>query len=66
MTNAKTVTLQNKNTEAVAPRTVASAVSLANGKSVEVALGGCWIEFTDENGNPTDIPYLHWIEEVTE
>ena len=26
---------------------------------------GCWIEFADENGNPTDEPYIHWYEEVT-
>ena len=24
---------------------------------------GCWVDFTDENGNPTTVPYLHWIEE---
>lgn len=23
-------------------------------------LGGCWISFTDADGNPTDIPYIHW------
>jgi hypothetical protein len=28
------------------------------------ALGGCWIEFTDEDGNPTDEPYIHWMQEV--
>lgn len=27
-------------------------------------LSGCWIEFTDEDGNPTDEPYIHWTEEV--
>ena len=27
-------------------------------------LGGCWIEFTDEDGNPTDEPYIHWEQEV--
>ena len=26
--------------------------------------GGCWISFTDENGNPTSEPYIHWNEEV--
>ena len=29
-------------------------------------LCGCWIEFTDEDGNPTDEPYVHWnIDEET-
>lgn len=23
-------------------------------------LGNCWIAFTDADGNPTDIPYIHW------
>lgn len=23
---------------------------------------GCWISFTDENGNPTTEPYIHWEE----
>lgn len=23
---------------------------------------GCWIEFTDEDGNATDEPYIHWYE----
>lgn len=27
-------------------------------------LGGCWISFTDEDGNPTDEPYIHWRQEV--
>lgn len=64
MANAKIVTLTNENNEVVAPRTAAAIVSLTNGKSVETALGGCWIEFTDENGNPTDEPYIHWMQEV--
>ena len=29
---------------------------------VDEALSGCWISFTDENGNPTDEPYIHWYE----
>ena len=29
-------------------------------------LAGCWISFTDESGNPTTEPYIHWVEEVTE
>lgn len=27
-------------------------------------LSGCWIAFTDEDGNPTDEPYIHWEQEV--
>lgn len=30
----------------------------------KTALGGCWIEFTDEEGNPTEEPYIHWMQEV--
>lgn len=61
---AKIITLKNEANEPVAPRTGAAAVSMASGKSLEVTLGGCWIEFTDENGTPTDVPYIHWMEEV--
>lgn len=35
-------------------------------KSVEERLGGCWIDFTDAEGNATDEPYIHWLAEVTE
>ena len=31
---------------------------------LEAKFGGCWIEFTDEEGNPTDEPYIHWIATV--
>lgn len=34
------------------------------GAAAASALGGCWIEFTDEDGNPTDEPYIHWMQEV--
>jgi hypothetical protein len=34
------------------------------GAAAASALGGCWIEFTDEDGNPTDEPYIHWQQEV--
>ena len=27
---------------------------------INEVMGGCWISFTDEDGNPTDEPYLHW------
>lgn len=36
----------------------------ATADTVAGKLGGCWIEFTDEDGNPTDEPYIHWTEEV--
>lgn len=29
-------------------------------------LGGCWIDFTDADGNVTTEPYIHWLEEVAE
>jgi hypothetical protein len=32
------------------------------GAAATANLAGCWIDFTDENGNPTDEPYLHWEE----
>ena len=32
-------------------------------EKVSTALSGCWIEFTDEDGNPTDEPYVHWYVE---
>ena len=31
--------------------------------TVDNKWNGCWIEFTDENGNPTDEPYIHWYTE---
>lgn len=31
--------------------------------AINEAMGGCWIEFTDEDGNPTDEPYIHWYAE---
>lgn len=33
---------------------------------LEAKFSGCWIEFTDEEGNPTDEPYIHWIVTVEE
>jgi len=47
---------------AASPKAVKAAYDLAN--SAKTALGGCWLEFTDEDGNPTDEPYIHWNEEV--
>lgn len=33
-------------------------------KEILRKFGGCWIEFTDEAGNPTTEPYIHWMDEV--
>lgn len=33
---------------------------------VDERLSGCWISFTDADGNPTDEPYIHWLEEVAD
>lgn len=43
-----------------AKSTAANAMTAA--AAAEAALAGCWIEFTDEEGNPTDEPYIHWLE----
>lgn len=60
MADATITTLLNKNGDAIAPRTSASAVTMVNGKSIEAAMNGCWIEFADRDGNPTTEPYIHW------
>ena len=39
---------------------IAEDVQMANGLSLEQALSGCWISFTDEENNPTDEPYIHY------
>ena len=39
-------------------------VKMASGLNLEQTLGGVWISFTDEDGNPTSEPYIHWNEEV--
>ena len=28
--------------------------------AIKKVLCGCWIEFKDADGNPTDEPYIHW------
>ncbi|MBO5167152.1 MAG: tail fiber protein [Lachnospiraceae bacterium] len=35
-------------------------------KEVNDSLAGCWISFTDEEGNATTEPYIHWYEEVAD
>lgn len=40
--------------------TPADTVKMASGKTLESVLAGCWIEFADKDGNPTDEPYIHW------
>lgn len=57
-------------TELMFPRTKIKAVyNDAGDQTLEEVLNnmdsrwaGVWIEFTDENGNPTDEPYIHWDE----
>lgn len=39
-------------------------LSAAQGVALNALWSGCWISFTDENGNPTDEPYIHWLEQV--
>lgn len=39
-------------------------LSAAQGVVLNNKWNGCWIEFTDEDGNPTDEPYIHWLEEA--
>lgn len=34
----------------------ALAIQELNGK-----FAGCWVSFTDAEGNPTDVPYMHWV-----
>ena len=41
-------------------------VQMKNKKNLEETLSGCWIAFEDENGNPTDEPYIHWYAEEVE
>ncbi len=31
--------------------------------AIDEAMGGCWIDFTDAEGNATDEPYIHWYAE---
>lgn len=31
--------------------------------AIDDAMGGCWIDFTDADGNATDEPYIHWYKE---
>lgn len=33
-----------------------------NIKSLSDRFAGCWLSFTDEDGNATDVPYVHWID----
>lgn len=54
-------------TKPIYPRTKIGAVSDENGTRLDFILAneqarwaGGWIEFTDENGNPTDEPYFHY------
>ena len=55
-------------TELIFPRTKIKAISNEDGSQMlneildnhAARWAGAWIEFTDENGNPTNEPYLHY------
>lgn len=32
--------------------------------ATDAKFSGCWISFWDQDGNPTDEPYIHWMQEV--
>ena len=51
-----------KDTANAAQSTATTALTTAN--ETKGKLAGCWISFTDEDGNPTDEPYIHWEQEV--
>ena len=54
-----TVIVKNINDEIT---TINNNVTTINNNitTVDNKWSGCWIEFTDEDGNPTDEPYIHW------
>lgn len=56
------------NTAAETANAAQDAINAASTElnAVDAKFGGCWIEFTDEDGNATDEPYIHWMEEVSE
>lgn len=55
-------------TQIIFPHTKIKAVSNEDGsqnlkeilENHDARWAGAWIEFTDENGNPSDEPYLHY------
>ena len=51
--------VQNLDTEATDKVPSVSAVKAG----INEAMGGCWIDFTDAEGNVTDEPYIHWYGE---
>ena len=70
MANPQKQKLVNESGVTIYPLTEASQIiidengtRLGDGKNGIAALAGCWIAFTDENGNPTDEPYIHWYAE---
>ena len=65
--NIQTLFSDKAKTTPVFPRTKVKAVSDDNGVGLNALLqmiddkfAGTWIEYIDENGNPTDEPYLHY------
>ncbi|MBQ7858734.1 MAG: hypothetical protein IJ347_01180 [Faecalibacterium sp.] len=54
---------QTNTTAAANAKTAADNAANAAAANAK-ALNGCWIKFSDENGNATDEPYIHWYEEA--
>ena len=76
--NVKSVWLVDDKNNKVAPYVTTNQILTETGESfdlgdvkdrltkLEAKFSGCWIEFTDEEGNPTDEPYIHWMVTVEE
>ena len=70
------IELNSTSTNAVQNKAVTTAINNLSGlvgdtavltqinNAITETMAGCWISFTDENGNPTSEPYIHWNEEV--
>lgn len=64
----KTLFADHAKTEMIFPRTKLKAIYNDTGEqtleeiiaNMDARWAGAWIEFTDENGNPTNEPYLHF------
>ena len=56
-----TAIVQNLDTDATDKVPSVSAVK----NKINTVMGGCYISFTDAEGNPTTEPYIHWDEEVS-
>jgi hypothetical protein len=63
----ETLYADKEQTQPLYPKTHLKAVNDSKGHNLDTILtnekarwAGAWIEFTDENGNPTDEPFLHY------